>query len=160
MTGQISSYDAACPLRENLTLYRPVYYWLEYWGDWLGPRGDREFPEIPLSPIAKRMMRGKDYIRATADDVWNDDLKVLEKSLGPLKNSEKAVRKIDPSHPDMYRILYRLHNRKFSLDRIAIDEGLHYKTLDMKLSYAYRCVLGTMHQLDPSMYKRQAPAWQ
>lgn len=152
-------YDSGCPLREKLTIYRPVYYWLEYWGDWLGPSGDREFPEISLNPIARLMMRGKNYIRATGDQVWNRDLATLERSISPLRNSELAMRKIDKRHTDLYRLLYRLHNRKWSLDQIAIDERLHYKTLDTKLSESYRVVMTSMFQHDKGMYHRQPPQW-
>lgn len=159
MNASRNHYDAACPLREKLTLYRPVYYWLEYWGDWLGPRGDREFPDISLNPVARLMMRGKDYIRATADDVWNRDLQTIERSLGPLRNMERALRRVDPKHTDLYRILYRLHNRKWSLDQIAIDENLHYKTLDTKLSEGYRVVMSNLLNNDRGILLRAPPMW-
>jgi hypothetical protein len=159
MMARQSYYDAACPLREHMARFRPVYYWLEYWGDWLGPAGDRDFPEISLNPIARLMMRGKNYIRATAGDVWNRDLQTLERSLGPLRNSEKAIRQRDPRHTDLYRLLYRLHNRKWSLDQISIDEGLHYKTLDSKLNTAYTVVMTNIFQHDAGMYHRSPPQW-
>jgi hypothetical protein len=152
-------YDAVCPLREKLTLYRPIYYWLEYWGDWLGPSGDRDFPEIALNPVARLMMRGKDYIRATADAVWNRDLDTLEKSMAPLRNSEREITRIDPRHTNLYRLLYRLHNRKWSLDQIAMDERLHYKTLDTKLCQAYHVVMTNIFSKDAGMYHRQPPIW-
>lgn len=155
-----SYYDEACPLREKLSIYRPIYYWLQYWGDWLGPGGDRDFPEISLNPVARLMMRGKDYIRATADSVWNRDLQVLERSLAPLKLSEKQLTRIDPRHTNLYRILYRLHNRKWSLHQIELDERLHYKTLDTKLSQAYHVVMTNIFNNDAGLYHRPPPMWQ
>lgn len=155
----LSYYDAACPLREKLTKYRPVYYWLEYWGDWLGGEGDREYAAIAPNPLARLISKGKDYIKATGDDVWNDDLRILERCLAPLKNSQRAFARIDPGHTNLHRLLYRLHNRKYSLDQIAMDERLHYKTLDTKLSEAYAIVTDRMFELDDGMYHRQPPAW-
>lgn len=155
-----SYYDAACPLREKLTLYRPVYYWLEYWGDWLGPTGDRDFPDISLNPIARLMMRGKNYISATTEGVWNQDLQTLERSMAPLRNGEKEIQRIDSRHTNLYRLLYRLHNRKWSLDQISIDERLHYKTLDTKLSQAYHVVMSNIFKYDTGLYHRAPPFWE
>src|SRR4051812_21150547 len=103
-----------CELRERLRRFQQAYWWLEYWGDWLGPAGDRSMPEYELSPLGKAMKRGKDYIASTnaERDQWNDDLQAIEKSLGHLKVRES--REILSAHEG----LYLLHNRKWSLHQI------------------------------------------
>lgn len=151
--------DSGCPLRQRVIRFKPLYYWLEYWGDWLGPEGDRDLPGIDLSPLAKMIMRGKNYIRGTGDKTLPRDVEAIEKALSPLKLHEKAQRARDPHHVDQYRILYRLHNRKWGLRQIEAEEGLDWYKLDTNLERAYTIVQVNVFARDPTLLHRQPPTW-
>lgn len=149
--------EVGCRLRSRVVSFTWLYWWLEYWGDWLGPEGDRSLPGIDLSPMAKAIMRGKDYIRATAGKSYPTDIDHLEKALSPLKLHEAALCKQDSRRTNEYRILYRLHNRKWGLRQIEEDEGIDWYTLDRKLVAAYTVVQVNLFARDPSMRFRQSP---
>jgi len=161
-----------CQLRERLHRFKQLYWWLEYWGDWLGPAGDRSMPEFELSPLGKAMKRGKDYIAATGErDQWNDDLQKLENSLGHLKVRESAEKLSG------YLALYLLHNRKWSLNQIEMEfrwrllkaerntqpifrTTVNWRTVDNKLWYAYSYIEAGLDHIAPGLLQRPAPFWE
>jgi hypothetical protein len=162
-----------CELRERLHRFKHLYWWMEYWGDWLGPGGDRSMPEYELSPLGKAMKRGKDYIASTTGekDQWNEDLQKIENSLGHLRNREMRE-KISG-----YTALYLLHNRKWSLHQIETefryrvlkierDLPTHERTkvtwrlVDTKLWYAYSYLEAGLDHIAPGLTTRPAPIWE
>jgi hypothetical protein len=149
--------ETHCQLRERLRRFEPVYWWLEYWGDWLGPAGDQDFPDFELSPLAKAMKRGRDYIAATSErDQWNEDLRMLEKSLGRLKIRERAR----DERISGYVVLYLLHNRKWALYQIETRFRVTWREIDNRLWYAYSYLEAGLDHIAPGMIHRPAPIWQ
>lgn len=143
-----------CQLRERLRRFSPLYWWLEYWGDWLGPAGDPRMPAFDLGPLAKAIMRGMDYIASTAEkDQWNDDLKAIEKSLGHLKNREANER------ISGYTCLYLLHNRKWALHGIETHYRVSWRIIDNRLWYAYAYLEAGLDHIRPGLVDRPAPIW-
>jgi hypothetical protein len=165
--------ERGCELRERLRRFQHLYWWLEYWGDWLGPAGDRSMPEFELSPLGKAMKRGKDFIASTTGerDQWNDELQMIERSLGHLKVRES--REVLSG----YSALYLLHNRKWSMHQIESEfrhrvlkherdlspimrTKVTWRTVDTKLWTAYAYVEAGLDHIAPGLVRRPAPIWE
>lgn len=153
----LAKVERHCELRERLRRFTQAYWWLEYWGDWLGPGGDRSMPEYELSPLGKAMKRGRDYIAATSErDQWNDDLQFIEKSLGHLKMREIAR----GERISGYTLLYLIHNRKWSLHQVECRFHVSWRAVDNRLWYAYSYVEAGLDHIAPGLLQRPAPIWE
>lgn len=139
-------YDRVCELDGRLKAFTPLFWWLEYWGDWAaaGSTGSMNVLQALI-----RLKEDGFIDRSTAMDGYPDDIAVLERSLARLRIANRF----------QFSVLTQIHIGKACFREVASSYAIRRRGLERTLWYAYSAVDAAFQENDPVLWARQAPVY-
>lgn len=138
--------DRVCELDGRLKAFTPLWWWLEYWGDWVaaGSTGTMNV----LQALMKLKEEGF-LDRSTAQDGYPDDIAVIERCLARTRTANRYH----------FSVLSQIHIAKLNFREVAGSYGIRRRGLERTLWHAYSAVDAAFLEIDPVLRGRPAPIY-
>jgi hypothetical protein len=140
-------HERVCWLEGNLRRFEPLWWWLEYWGDWAATGGYKR----TRNPLAVMMDMAEDGFmpRSTADDGLPDDIAVIERCLARVKANNGRH----------FGILSQIHIGKMTRRELAGAMDKRTRGIDRELWHVYSAADAAFMLIDPYLRAQQAPVF-
>lgn len=139
-----TTFERPCELAGRLEGFKPLYYWLEYWGDWVanGTTG-----HLSVLAVMSKLREDGFTSRSTADDGFPTEIRTLERALAQVRLGNRY----------QYSVLAMLHIGKANFREIASSYGIRRRGLERTLWYAYSGAQARVLVEDFRLLERPAP---
>lgn len=139
-------HERVCWLEGNLKRFEPLWWWLDYWGDWAasGTGGARNVLAVMMQLAEEGFLD-----RSTAMDGYPGDIAVLERCLAKVRTANRFH----------FKLMTQAHIGKLLPREMAGGYGIRKRGLDRALWHAYSAVDAAFLEFDPVLRSRQAPSY-
>jgi hypothetical protein len=141
----MAATQRTCELDNELLPYMPLYWYLEYWGDWArqnGPRG--------MSVLERLGKFGDEYMPpGTANDGFPLTIELIEKALAQLRLHDRFK----------WRLIVAVHIAKTSFMEIGSGYGMRRRGVRRTLAGAYQATQAELLRLDHNFFAKPAPTY-